>query len=261
LDEFPSQHPSNIAKNIYITNDEEIKEGDWMIRGNEQPTLVTPNFFWDFGVRYYKIILTTDSTLIANGVQVIDDEFLKWFVKNPSCEFVEVNKKLVEFPLTFKMMYKIIIPQEGIDEELLPEFNLSKGVFDKLSNISSKEMPQEFSKLVNENFDELISNESKQGTHYHFIIQNDKYKMLLAMQTYPETKYYFKDDEISVEELILKLDNEESSEIKYSEDEVRELLIKGLTHNDDKLCGSLVTVQKEIRTANFNVWFEENKKK
>jgi hypothetical protein len=85
--------------------------------------------------------------------------------------------------------------------------------------------------------------------------------MLLAMQTYPETKYYFKDDEISVEELILKLDNGESSEIKYSEDEVRELLIKGLTHNDDKLCGSLVTVQKEIRTANFNVWFEENKKK
>jgi hypothetical protein len=62
-------------------------------------------------------------------------------------------------------------------------------------------------------------------------------------------------------ELILKLDNEQSSEIKYTEDEVRELLIKGLTHNDDKLCGSLVTVQKEIRTANFNVWFEENKKK
>jgi len=51
------------------------------------------------------------------------------------------------------------------------------------------------------------------------------------------------------------------NEIRYSEDEVRELLIKGLTHNDDKLCGSLVTVEKEIRTANFNVWFEENKKK
>ncbi len=51
------------------------------------------------------------------------------------------------------------------------------------------------------------------------------------------------------------------SKITYTEDEVRELLIKGLTHNDDKLCGSLVTVEKEIRTANFNVWFEENKKK
>jgi len=54
---------------------------------------------------------------------------------------------------------------------------------------------------------------------------------------------------------------ERPKQVKYTEDEVRELLIKGLTHNDDKLCGSLVTVQKEIRTANFNVWFEENKKK
>lgn len=52
-----------------------------------------------------------------------------------------------------------------------------------------------------------------------------------------------------------------NTEITYSEDEVRELLMKALTHNDDNLCGSLVTVQKEIRTANFNVWFEEYKKK
>jgi len=80
-----------IRQNIYITSDEEIKDGDWMIRGNEQPTLVTPNFFWDFGVRYYKIILTTDQDLIAEGVQAINDEFLEWFVRNPSCEFVEVG--------------------------------------------------------------------------------------------------------------------------------------------------------------------------
>jgi signal transduction histidine kinase len=31
LDEFPERHPTNIAKHIYITNDEEIKEGDWFI--------------------------------------------------------------------------------------------------------------------------------------------------------------------------------------------------------------------------------------
>ena len=62
-------------------------------------------------------------------------------------------------------------------------------------------------------------------------------------------------------ELERMTNKEEPKQVKYTEDEVRELLIKGLTHNDDKLCGSLVTVQKEIRTANFNVWFEENKKK
>ena len=83
---------------------------------------------------------------------------------------------------------------------------------DLLHNLSSKELPQEFSKLVDENFDELIGEEPKQ-------------------------------------------------EIKYSEDEVRELLMKALTHTDYNLCGSLVTAQQEIRTANFNVWFEENKKK
>jgi len=105
-------------QNICITSDEEIKDGDWMIRGNEQPTLVTPNFFWDFGVRYYKIILTTDPTLIADGVQAIDDEFLKWFVKNPSCDGVEVESmvNMIQFtPREF--IYKIIIPQEEPKQE------------------------------------------------------------------------------------------------------------------------------------------------
>ena len=104
------------GRDIYITSDEEIKEGDWMIRGNEQPTLVTPNFFWDFGVRYYKIILTTDPTLIADGVQSIDDEFLEWFVKNPSCEEIEVKKEYKHF--TSELYdYKIIITKEEPKQE------------------------------------------------------------------------------------------------------------------------------------------------
>jgi hypothetical protein len=51
------------------------------------------------------------------------------------------------------------------------------------------------------------------------------------------------------------------AERTYSEDEVRELLMKALTHTDYNLCGSLATRDGEIRTANFGVWFEENKKK
>lgn len=47
----------------------------------------------------------------------------------------------------------------------------------------------------------------------------------------------------------------------YSEDEVKELIMKALTHTDYKFCGALVTAQQEIRTANFNIWFEEYKKK
>jgi flavorubredoxin len=43
--------------------------------------------------KYCKIILTTDGDLIKDGVQSIDDEFLEWFVENPSCEEVEVITK------------------------------------------------------------------------------------------------------------------------------------------------------------------------
>ena len=50
------------------------------------------------------------------------------------------------------------------------------------------------------------------------------------------------------------------ADMMYSEDEVRALIIKALTHNDYDLCGSLATRDWEIRTANFNVWFEHNKK-
>jgi len=112
-----NNNPFTIQQNIYITSDEKIKEGDWMIRGNEQPTLVTPNFFWDFGVRYYKIILTTDQELIKDGVQAIDDEFLEWFIKNPSCEFVEVSYGLLKPFKSTEKGYMIHLP----DNEVLGE--------------------------------------------------------------------------------------------------------------------------------------------
>jgi hypothetical protein len=72
--------------NIYITNDEKIKVGDYIIEldGNE--------VFRSKGVMgkndwCKKIILTTDDQLIADGIQPIDDEFLEWFVNNPSCQY------------------------------------------------------------------------------------------------------------------------------------------------------------------------------
>lgn len=97
LDEFPSQHPINVAKNIYITSEEEIKYGDWFI---SKEGIIHNNFGWNFGD--IKIILTTDQDLIADGIQPIDDEFLEWFVKNPSCEEVDVyeaNGRLFADPI------------------------------------------------------------------------------------------------------------------------------------------------------------------
>jgi len=100
--------------NIYITSDEEIKEEDWyyLPRTNsvhkciEDPTEL--NSERRLGVA--KIILTTDQDLIKDGVQSIDDDFLEWFVKNPSCEEAEVNKRYSDFTVDPFVGYKIIIP-------------------------------------------------------------------------------------------------------------------------------------------------------
>ena len=87
--------------NIYITSNEEIKEGDWVLfEGNDTIRKAVDSTFTS-GVnnirihadkKVFKIILTTDGGLIKDGVQAIDDEFLQWFVQNPSCEEVEVSE-------------------------------------------------------------------------------------------------------------------------------------------------------------------------
>jgi hypothetical protein len=124
LDEFYSKHQTNLAKNIYITNDELIKDDfrgwfigqcgfhkkcvDTKIINNELYLLDylgnTDRLIW-----CKKITLATDLDLIADGVQAIDDDFLEWFVKNPSCEYVEVESLNIG---DGKLGYVICKPQE-----------------------------------------------------------------------------------------------------------------------------------------------------
>ena len=104
-------------KNIYITSDEEIKTSDYSLALDTN--IVFKVSSKDFpGIEmfkhiYKKIILTTDQDLIKDGVQPIPDEFLEWFVKNPSCEEVKVYYDLFELEKdnTIKK-YIIIIPKE-----------------------------------------------------------------------------------------------------------------------------------------------------
>jgi hypothetical protein len=100
--------------NIYITSDEEIKEGDWVITPTND-ILEWAKVFQPIGK---KIILTTDQYLIKNSVQAIDDEFLEWFVDNPSCETVEVSTYHVKGDISGKLHYKTIISQEQTTEEV-----------------------------------------------------------------------------------------------------------------------------------------------
>jgi acetone carboxylase gamma subunit len=118
---------SEFNQNIYITSDEKIKEGDYIISlvDDESFEMVWKcdesqiKYMIDFDLEFKKIILTTDQDLIKDGVQSIDDEFLEWFVKNPSCKYVDVMtdtftvKEMSMLPLgTRNFKYKIIIPKE-----------------------------------------------------------------------------------------------------------------------------------------------------
>ena len=101
--------------NVYITSDEEITEGDWFLTKTDDIIICgNKNNFTPIGK---KIILTTDPDLIKDGVQAIDDNFLEWFVKNPTCEEVEVKNPLIANVSDFG--YKIIIPQEEPKQETL----------------------------------------------------------------------------------------------------------------------------------------------
>jgi hypothetical protein len=134
-------------QNIYITNSEEFKDGYFINCGmickfdesKVSKEWITDEFVNGYSLKtnvYYsfetekckKIILTTDQDLIKDGVQAIDDEFLEWFVKNPSCERVEVKEKQHfeadklkrKNPLNgVYYSYKIIIPKEEPKQEYI----------------------------------------------------------------------------------------------------------------------------------------------
>ena len=116
--------PGGTFYNIYITSDEEIKEGDWVYFPISNEVLKIGNGPFEASLETVKtnedckkIILTTDQDLIKDGVQAIDDEFLEWFVKNPSCETIDIDSIPnsnwgfdLEEPMN--LGYKIIIPKE-----------------------------------------------------------------------------------------------------------------------------------------------------
>ena len=121
---------------IYITSDEKIEEGDYGvgfaygIRGVGRGHYIFKQDGSNSGKLNAicdgaeKIILTTDQDL--DGVQAIDDEFLEWFVKNPSCEEVKVESW--EPYADFNFDYKIIIPKEEPKQDCKHDIVIKYGV-------------------------------------------------------------------------------------------------------------------------------------
>jgi hypothetical protein len=175
--------------NIYITSDEEIKEGDWFYLNDAK--IVVKYIDLKPVKEAKKIILTTDQELIKDGVQPIDDKFFSWFVKNPNCESVDVDygffnasgrkvdpMDILQNHSKCVWKYKIIIPkeegldflgrttfdllkQEAIEEEMLEQEALDNIEIEEMSNdwktMSQQIKPKQetlvkaFSLLVQEN--------------------------------------------------------------------------------------------------------------
>jgi hypothetical protein len=133
---------------LYITNDEDIKIGDWIYYTSALgfcKTTISSKGLEQEGIPAKKIILTTDQDLIKEGVQAIDDEFLQWFVNNPSLMFVEVvkemyipqsNGKISDDKVTHELslnssdntlpFYRITIPKE--EPKALTKLEIAKNI-------------------------------------------------------------------------------------------------------------------------------------
>lgn len=172
-------------RNIYITSDEEdINENDYIITQDDKL----------FGVSYLlskhiqgasKVVLTTDQDLIKDGVQAIDDEFLEWFVKNSSCDFVNVEVKFIQSTDNSKdgFYYIPIIPKE----EAKPFKQMEKLTEVEWSKFKKNPIPNK-------------KEEPKQETLEESIISAIKKLHKEKQETFEESKY--KGKALSTEEVL-----------------------------------------------------------
>ena len=81
------------TQNIHITSDSKFVRDEYITDGVEvmkaTPKLVDAQGLVDRR-DWKKILMTTDPELIKDGVHPIGEDFLQWFVENPTCIKVEV---------------------------------------------------------------------------------------------------------------------------------------------------------------------------
>lgn len=245
-----------IRKELFITSNEEIKEGDIFLGLQNQISCATNKDI--YGGFEKKIILTTDPDLIKDGVQAIDDEFLEWFVKNPSCEEVIINFERYEkgvglltsdWRTSNADYYKIIIPKEEPKQEIYwvgvvkwndgtilrtePFYNYDNGIKEWSSKFSYENQGK-FEWIDYEKFEKL-----KQET-----LEKADLKEMLKEATKQTT--------CASERMGFIAGAKWQAERMYSEEEVLELLIK---------FDYYPTMYKGNSIEEINKWFEQFKKK
>ena len=254
--------------NIYITNNsEELKEGWFIDTDNNKLCHTDKNLIVTIEKvkRCKNVILTTDTDLIKDGVQAIDNEFLESFVKNPSCEKVEIE----DFPMTEKYnskgeyihrsywVSKIIIPKEEpktgyVKSEtkiLGVEFTLEDGSKQFVPNL--KEEPKALTKLEIAKNIAAIGIGKEEQERSITIVDVSKQENNLEEAAEREIKFLspFQDDEL------YKKGFEEGAkwqqEKSYSEEDIREAFFSG--------CQSERQFKPRIKC--WEEWFEQFKTK
>jgi hypothetical protein len=234
-------------QNIYITNDEEIKDGwsyDRMMKSIGKRNNVYSS----------KIILTTDLELQKDGVQAIDDEFLEWFVKNPSCEVeVESNKCLVkrgscdcsEMDMDCQCLgYKIITPKEEPKDVVLGhKTSIVAQMFDKIG-LKEPKQEQTFEDVLDESLaktkiilEELKAINAKREMNTKQETLEEAADVYVKLDSKKTPLYWMFND-------TFKAGAKWHAERSYSEEEVLELLRKS-----------------HFVEQNIDEWFEQFKKK
>jgi hypothetical protein len=248
-------------QNIYITSDEEIKEGEYgLSKLNE-----VVKFHIGYDYRYYKkIIITTDKDLIKDGVQAIDDTFLEWFVQNPSCEEVEIQKWFDGLDF---LEYKIIIPKEEQCTCKIGEpYN---NACCEIHGSIPKEKPNPF--LADEvghwNFPkkETLPNEVIQKSMH--LDAEIAYKSLPKQETLEEAAQHYAENWEEITSLdwentypteASKIDfiagAKEQAKRMYSEEEMKNIVLKTV----DRFCSYF---SEETKKKTSEDWFEQFKKK
>jgi hypothetical protein len=212
-----------INQHIYITSDEEIKEGfnQWYLdKFLNKPRNSSGS---QYGENQDVIILTTDQDLIKDGVQAIDDEFLQWFVNNPSCEEVEIEK----------VYDKLYVPVE----ELMQYRSQPKEMqFDHSSDIDECY----YYKII------ILKDEPKQETLENITLEE-------VAEKYAELSYYNR-DEVNAFVNGAKW----QSKRMYSEEEMYDLFAQWIVYQE----GFPRVDEDEIPNGfmSFNEWFEQFKK-
>jgi len=207
---------------IYITSDEEIKEGDFYLYCNQVTKGFRKNTIAEYPYpNYQKIILTTDQDLVKDGVKELSERWIEYIVDNPSCEFIEVKSRVF---IPDGTIYDIIIPRE--------ETQCTCKLGEPYNNTCCKvhgSIPKQHVEFVNDNieeFDKAI--ESFKETKHLLSTETNRKRLLEEISPEKETLERIKN--------ALSMNNEHfairfleqyadyKSQNLYSEEEVRLML-------------------------------------